>query len=289
MICNAFSDFQGIRKLIAAVFSRQTTDMNSVKTEQPHVLLVDDNPEQLRLLIDTLRGCAYRLSVAFDGAQGYDRAVSSMPDLIVLDVRMPRLDGFALCRRLKANVSTAHIPVIFLSSAGDVAEKLTGLRGGAVDYILKPYAPEEVVARVRIHLQLAGKKRFPASDSVDTVMDDDAVLVRAAQRELQDSLSLTPRLIDIAERLGVNERRLSRAFRKCLDMTPFDYLRQERMKEARRLLTETPLSIVAISEEVGFSSAANFSTAFREHVGVAPSDYRRVPPDAQQESNSAFE
>ncbi|HWL30305.1 MAG TPA: helix-turn-helix domain-containing protein [Burkholderiaceae bacterium] len=259
--------------------------MTNDQTPQPHVLLVDDNPDQLRLLIDTLRGCGYRLSIAFDGAQGYDRAVSNVPDLMILDVRMPRMDGFALCRRLKANSSTAHIPIIFLSSAGDIEEKLTGLRGGAVDYILKPYAPEEVVARVRIHLELAGKTRNAAADAPDVVMDEDEVLVRAAQRELQDCLSLTPRLMDIAERLGVNERRLSRAFRKCLDMTPFDYLRQARMNEARRLLVETPLSIVAISEEVGFSSAANFSTAFREHTGVAPSDYRRGGVDDAPEGS----
>lgn len=246
--------------------------------QQSHLLLIDDNPDQLRLLIEILRSKSYRISVAFDGFQGYDRALALAPDLIILDVLMPRMDGFALCRRLKANAATAHIPILFLSSASAIGERLTGLNGGAVDYILKPYEPEEVIARVQIHLALADKTSetgdYHRGIKSESPMDGDNVLVIAAQRELKSHLSITPKMSDIAAKLSINEKRLSRAFRKCLDMTPFEYLRQERMKEAKRLLTTTTLNIVAISQEVGFSSAANFSTAFREYTGMAPSCYR---------------
>jgi|SRR5690554_639298 len=91
--------------------------------QQPRLLLVDDNPEQLRLLVEALRTKSYRISVAFDGFQGYDRAVSIVSDLIILDVHMPRMDGFALCRRLKANAATAHIPILYLSSDSEVDQK----------------------------------------------------------------------------------------------------------------------------------------------------------------------
>lgn len=243
------------------------------ETPALRLLLVDDDPDQLRLLVEYLRGTSFQISLAFHGVQGYERAVSLVPDLIILDVRMPDIDGFALCRRLKANASTAHIPIIFLSSASDIEEKLTGFEGGAVDYIVKPYTPEEVVARVQIHLKLAGKAIEEVEQVDDGAIDDDAVLTLAAKRELRRCLGLTPRLI--AGNLGVPERRLVRAFRKSLNMTPFEYVRQERMNEAQRLLTQTALSVVTISQELGFSSAANFSTAFRDYVGVAPSDYRR--------------
>ena len=245
--------------------------------QQPSLLLVDDKPEQLRLLVEALRAHAYRISVAFDGFQGYDRAVSILPDLIILDVHMPRMDGFALCRRLKANPATAHIPVLFLSSASEVDTKLAGLTGGGVDYILKPYAPEEVVARVRIHLALVAQSAAnvdSARPELAAPMDEDSVLVRVVQQALTADLSLTPRLADIATQLGVNERRISRAFRKRLDMSPFEYLRQERMKKACQLLAETTLTIVVISQEVGFANAANFATAFREYTSTSPSDYR---------------
>jgi len=242
--------------------------------QQPRLLLIDDDPDQLRLLVEALRGTHYRLSLAMDGMQGYDRAVSILPDLIVLDVRMPRVDGFALCRRLKANAATASIPVIFLSSASDVEQRLTGLVGGGVDYIVKPYDAQEVVARISIHLALSRKAPQVSSIADAGPTDEDEVLVRAAQRELRFWLSTTPRLSEIADRLGVHERRLARAFQKILGMTLFDYLRLSRMQEAERLLTETSLNMVAISHEVGFSSPGNFSTAFREHAGLSPTIFR---------------
>jgi len=242
--------------------------------QPPRLLLVDDDPDQLRLLVEALRSTSYRLSLAMNGLQGYDRAVSIQPDLIVLDVRMPRVDGFALCRRLKANASTKRIPVIFLSSASDIQERLTGLGGGAVDYILKPYDAQEVVARVNIHLALAGKGPVATLEHVDTPCDEDTMLVTAAQRELVANLSATPRLGEVAARIGVHERRLARAFQKALGVTLFEYLRGARMQEAQRLLVQTSLGMVAISHEVGFSNAANFSTAFRESTGVSPSEYR---------------
>ncbi|CAM5450593.1 response regulator transcription factor [Eoetvoesiella caeni] len=241
----------------------------------PHILIVEDNPDQLRLLIETLRGLDFRISVAFDGVQGYDRTVASLPDLILLDVRMPRMDGFALCRRLKANPVTEAIPVIFLSAASDLDERLTGLRDGGVDYILKPFIREEVIARVLIHLGLAAKSAPSHEQGKDEYLSDEQVLVRAAQQQLLSSLSRTPTLNELAEQLGVNEKRLSRAFRQCLDMTVFEYLRDQRMQEAQRLLLQTSLSVAAISQEVGYISAANFSTAFREHLGVSPLEYRR--------------
>lgn len=180
-----------------------------------------------------------------------------------------------MCRRLKANPATAAIPIVFLSAADDLSERLIGLRDGGVDYILKPFESEEVIARIRIHLGL--KAREPLDDAWLSVehLNEEEVLVRAAQGQLLANLSQTPRLEELAEQLGVSEKRLSRAFRRCLDMTVFQYLRNERMRTAQRLLTQTSLSMVAISEEVGFTSAANFSTAFREHTGVSPSDYRR--------------
>ena len=245
----------------------------------PRLLLVDDDPDQLRLMIETMRSTAFRISLAMDGVQAYNRALSIQPDLILLDVRMPRLDGFALCRRLKANAATARIPVIFLSSASDIDDRLTGLQDGAVDYILKPYEPQEVVARVKIHLALSQQPTADADGQTTLPISEDDVLVKAAQQTLRMCLSVTPRAVDIAAKLGVHERRLARAFRNCLDTTLFENLRELRMEEAQRLLRETSLSVQAISQEVGFSNPANFSTAFREHVGMAPSAYRASVSD----------
>ncbi len=113
-----------------------------------HLLVVDDQPDQLRLLIDLLRNAGCRISVGFDGSQAYQRALAISPDLILMDVRMPRMDGFAACRLLAA---TPHggIPVIFLTAASDLNERINGLEIGGVDYVLKPFDAAEVLARIR--------------------------------------------------------------------------------------------------------------------------------------------
>ncbi|HEY9280728.1 MAG TPA: DNA-binding response regulator [Eoetvoesiella sp.] len=247
-----------------------------IRSSSAHVLLIDDNSHQIRLLVEALRASNIRVSMAFNGAQGYDRAMATLPDLILLDVRTPRMDGFTLCRWLKANPATTHIPVIFLSSSSDISDRLIGLRDGGVDYILKPFVPEEVVARVQVHLRLAGRSTVDSHEEpVGAMTDTEQVLVRAAQRQLQACLLETPDASDLARQLGVNKRKLSRAFRKNLGMTIFEYWRHERMHLAERLLRQTSLSIAAIATELGFSSAANFSTAFRAYAGVSPTVFRR--------------
>jgi sigma-B regulation protein RsbU (phosphoserine phosphatase) len=116
------------------------------------LLLVDDNPANLQVLVRSLDGRGHRLLVAKDGETALNIARRVQPDLVLLDVLMPGLGGFDVCRALKAHPTTSDAPVIFLSALGDVADKVAGLALGAVDYVTKPIRPEEVVARVDSHL-----------------------------------------------------------------------------------------------------------------------------------------
>lgn len=241
----------------------------------PHVLLIDDDLEELRPLVDALSRRNFRVSVARDGLQGYGRATVGMPDLVLLEAGMAGMNSLAVCRRLKANPRTAAIPVIFLSSNSELEHRLAGLSTGAVDYIVKPCAPEEVIARIDIHLELArGYRRDDLSEAVQNLSDAE-VLVRSTQRYLSDRLRDTPAADVLARALGTTEKRLVRAFRECLGLTVFEYVRHERMRMAKRLLAQTSLRVASIADEMGFSSAANFSTAFREHAGVSPSVFRK--------------
>ncbi|TKC88855.1 response regulator transcription factor [Trinickia terrae] len=250
---------------------------NAVLTDA-HVLVVDDQPDQLRLLIDVLRSAGCRISVGFDGAQAYERALALSPDLILMDVRMPRMDGFAACRLLAADTRTCAIPIIFLTVAADLDERLEGLEIGGVDYVLKPFAPAEVLARIRVHLSRTNRT-LPATKEEMSAPDlsGDGVLVRAAVQHLSKRLNNPPGVEQLARIVGTNEKRLSRAFRDHLGETVFEHLRNERLRIAQNLLNNTPLSIARIAEEIGFSSAANFATAFRERFGVTPSTYRQEP------------
>ena len=116
------------------------------------LLLVDDNPVNLQVLLRTLDGRGYRLLVAKDGRTAIDIARQAQPDLVLLDVLMPDVGGFEVCRTLKNDPKLRNAPVIFLSALGDVSDKVAGLSLVAVDYITKPIQPDEVIARVDVHL-----------------------------------------------------------------------------------------------------------------------------------------
>ena len=124
------------------------------RDDQDSILMVDDNPTNLQVLQATLEGRGYRLLAARDGARALVVTAKAEPDLILLDIMMPEMDGFEVCRRLKADPATFEIPVIFLSALEETANKVKGLALGAVDYITKPFQPEEVLARVETHLNL---------------------------------------------------------------------------------------------------------------------------------------
>ena len=242
----------------------------------PHILVIDDSPEDIRALLAILRAQPWRLSIASDPRQGYQRALALRPDLIVLDVRMPGMDGFTLCRLLREAPATQRTPVIFLSSASTVEERIEGLTLGGVDYVLKPFAAEEVLARIRIHLQLAWRDEVVAPvEPAPAMQDPDQVMLRAAMRFIAQNLGELPSLAEIARKVGTHDKRLSSIFREHLGTTVFAYVREARLRKGQELLADSRLSVQDIAELVGFRSACNFTTAFRERQGLTPSQYRQ--------------
>jgi PAS domain S-box-containing protein len=128
--------------------------MNINYCAQNTILIVDDNPTNLKILFDVLAESNFKVLVAEDGESAIEKVAYAKPDIILLDVLMPGLDGFETCRCLKANNLTNDIPIIFMTALTDTVDKVKGLNLGAVDYITKPLQHEEVLARVNIHLRL---------------------------------------------------------------------------------------------------------------------------------------
>ena len=118
------------------------------------ILVIDDSPTNLEVLYETLSYAGYEVLVEMDGLSGIEQVNHNPPDLILLDVMMPKIDGFETCRQLQANPATKDIPIIFITALTEAEEKLKGLTLGAVDYITKPFQQEEVLARVQLHLKL---------------------------------------------------------------------------------------------------------------------------------------
>ena len=126
----------------------------SPHTGKPVILVIDDDPNNLDIVSDYLSQCDYTILVAEDGESGFSRAEYAKPDLILLDVMMPGIDGLETCRRLQALDATREIPVIFMTALADTEHKVKGFKAGAVDYISKPFQREEVLARVSVHLHI---------------------------------------------------------------------------------------------------------------------------------------
>jgi DNA-binding response OmpR family regulator len=258
---------------------------NPLSVESPHVLLVDDCDEDLRLLADVLRGAHFRLTTANDGRKGYQRAVVSQPDLILLDVQMPELDGFSACRLLKVDPATQRIPVIFLTARNTPEERLRGLQLGGVDYVSKPALAAEVIARIHIHLNRERSYRGVEAAGVPAakpaaVGDPDESIFQAAAQLIRDSLACLPSVPEIARQLGTHDKRLGQLFRQRVGLTVSAFAAEERIVLARSLLEKTDMSVQNVAQQVGFASAANFTTAFRQRMGMPPVLYRQALREA---------
>jgi len=150
------------------------------------LLIVDDHPANLNVLVDAATLAGHRVRLAESGERALEIVARSAPDLILLDVKMPGLGGFEVCRRLKLNSLTREVPVIFVTALDEVVDKVAGLEAGAVDYVTKPLEPLEVLARVRVHLELRALRAELAARNVEL---EAAVRRRdEAERELRRSL-----------------------------------------------------------------------------------------------------
>lgn len=250
-----------------------------------HILVIDDRPEELRPLLELLKAKGARLSLADDPWQGLQRALALYPDLILLDVHMPPMSGFALCRLLREAPATRHIPIIFLGSTVDSEERLQGLLLGGVDYVLKPRLPAErleVLARIGIHLRLTWREPRSQPLKSATPPDPEQLILHAAMRLIGGSLEQVPSLAEVAKQVGTYDKKLTRIFRRHLGMTVFAWIREERLHKSQELLADSGMGIQDIAALVGFGSACNFTTAFRRRTGLTPSEYRKRMRNGQQ-------
>ncbi|MFZ6771509.1 response regulator [Undibacterium sp. SXout7W] len=267
------------------------------------ILIVDDDEAARKLLGSYLQQLGCRIYLAKDGQDALQKAILILPDLILMDVSMPVCDGLTACTLLQQEPRTQHIPLIFLTAAVMPEERVRGLLAGAIDYVSKPFNFEEIRLRLTVHLRLLPstlpQTLAPISASISAPIlntnkqaDKEATpitnkslasnqshllnrLFQTASHYLSEHLSDTPDLEQLAHLSGTNTRRLNEAFKHCVGVTAFEYLREERMKEACRLLNTTQQEIQTIGLELGFTSGANFATAFKERFGISPTQFRQ--------------
>lgn len=261
--------------------------------DSAQVLIVDDDLAGLGLMIAYLRDYDFAIATATGGGEGLELARRDRPDLILLDLRMPDLDGFEVLVRLKAAASTRQIPVLLLTASTDVDSKVRGFDLGAADYLTKPITEAELHARVTSQLRhrrltsnlerrlRAYEQRYgclddgeaPDAERFETHRQEVARLYRARQL-LRERLAQPPTLNDLAKLLGTNQPRLSRGFRTLFGTTVFGFLREARLARARELLVETSWPIKSIALEVGYRNTGDLSRGIKERFGMTPSELR---------------
>jgi two-component system sensor histidine kinase/response regulator len=173
------------------------------RANRGNILVVDDTPVNLRLLQNILSRQGYQVRPVPNGPLALDAVESSPPDIILLDIKMPDMDGYEVCERLKANAKTAEIPVIFISAMDDVQDKLRAFSVGGVDYITKPFQADEVLARVKTHLTL----RITQRELQERIQELDAFSHTVAH-DLKNPVNVITGYVELLKGVDDNETRI---------------------------------------------------------------------------------
>lgn len=248
------------------------------QAEKPLVLLIEDNVD-VRQFIRSILESDYRIEESATGEVGLAMAVEDLPDLVVSDIMMPGMDGVEVCRRLKGDERTNHIPVILLTAKASIDSKIEGLETGADDYIVKPFEQTELRARIQNLILLRAKLREKYRKALAlTVSDqhissaDERFLKKAIEIVEQHLSDATYDTATFAYALCMSRMSLNRKLQALTGHSTHDFIRALRLHRAAQLLQQRSNNVSEVAYEVGFSSVSHFTKAFREEFGKLPSD-----------------
>ncbi|SDL12530.1 ligand-binding sensor domain-containing protein [Catalinimonas alkaloidigena] len=259
------------------------TEVPTSEAERPLLLLVEDNSDVRSYLRHHLAS-AYRIREATDGEMGYEAALDCQPDLIISDVMMPHRNGIELCRQLKTDVQTSHIPVILLTARTSLIFRIDGLETGADDYITKPFSPR--LLRVRVQNLLENRQRLRERFVRTLQLEPREITVTSADETLLQQLlnAVEAHMGDVhfdvqalATEVGLSRTVLYTKAKALTNQTPHEFIQTLRLKRAAQLLKHPHLTVSEISYQVGFSDPKYFSKCFRKHFGQTPSQYAANP------------
>lgn len=247
--------------------------------EQPVLLIVEDNDDMRRYLRNSLIP-DFEIVEAENGEAGYQVACKKTPDLIVSDVMMPIMDGFALCAKLKTDQRTSHIPVILLTARAGQEDKLEGLETGADDYLTKPFDARELQIRVKNLIAQRQRLRERFSREI-TVQPKDITVTSIDEKFLQQALDIVEenmsdddfQIDQFCRAIGMSRSTLNRKLRALTGLSTNVFIRTLRLKRAAQLLEKKSATIVEIAYEVGFNNPSYFAECFRQQFGKPPSEW----------------
>lgn len=258
-----------------------TTAPQDDASKKPALLIVEDDPEMQAFIVRHMAP-AYRTVTADNGRLALERLAKNEPfDLILSDVMMPEMDGFELCRRVKADLQYSHIPVLLLTAKTDVASKVEGLETGADIYVEKPFSLEYLRASISALLSNRELVRrhflespFAKSETLTYSKADENFMCKLDQYIMQHLEQAELSVKEMAEEMCMSSSNLFRKLKAITGKSPNEYLRIKRLKKAAELLQQNEYGVTEISLLVGFSSSTYFSSCFKKQFGVTPTDFR---------------
>ncbi|MCD4723868.1 MAG: response regulator [Bacteroidales bacterium] len=253
---------------------------------KPIILVVEDNAD-LRDYIHGFLDESYQVMESGDGEAGLQQAIEAVPDLIISDVMMPKMDGYQLCQKLKTDERTSHIPLILLTARAGTESRIEGLETGADDFITKPFDSQELLVRINNLIEqrriLTEKLIIRAhnngiiqwsqlSDTGITSMEQQ--FLQKAGRVVEDHLSDPDFKMDMfSKEMALSHSQLYRKLNALINQSPNEFIRTTRLQKAAHLLAKKSANVSEIALEVGFNNPSYFAECFRKQFGVLPSKY----------------
>ncbi len=249
------------------------------ESQRPAVLVVDDNRDMLNFISDSLAE-DYRVFQAENGQLALDFLANHEVSLVVSDVMMPGIDGFELCKRVKSDINTSHIPVILLTARTTDESKVKGLQLGADDYLTKPFNMEVLRLRVQKFMEWADathhdfKKKVDITPSEITITPLDEQFIQKAIKTVEERMADTEFSVEeLGKELGMSRSFLYKKLMAITGVGPAEFIRTIRIKRGMALLERSQMQISEIAYQVGFNSLKSFTMNFKAEYGMTPSEY----------------
>ncbi len=274
------TDLKGFGTTEISVLSEDRTVVQETAEDLPQMLIVEDNPD-LRNYMKEIFAKNYQIELAINGSEGVAIATERIPDLIISDVMMPKMNGFELCKRLKGDIRTSHIPIILLTAKNEEEDRIEGFKNEVDDYLTKPFSKKELHARVAnlIASRRKLRKRFSGAillkpEDISTNSMDEIFLKKLKFTVEKEMGKENFGVEQLSKELAMSRVHLHRKLLALLNQTPTSLIQQFRLERAMNLLRNNVGTVSEIAYEVGFSSPTYFSKCFKKKYGYSPKEAR---------------
>lgn len=267
----------------SAGVEEETVDIETLEGEI--ILVVEDNPDMKDFICETLRPF-YHFFEASGGQEGIDKAIELVPDLIISDVMMPGIQGDELCKRLKSDIRTSHIPIILLTARASEEGIIRGYETGADDYIIKPFNKQILLSRIRNLIDLRYQRhlkfkwqRLKEKEELPLSGLDKDFLARLRQIVAAKMSDMDFTITVLGDDLALTRSTLIRKLRALTGETPHQYIKNRRLEKAVELLKAGVGNVTEVAFEVGFASQSHFTQSFKEKYHRLPSTFLASQPE----------